>query len=303
MRLSYAQHLEDYHLDLIFADQPAGTYVDIGGGHPVADNVTFHLYLQGWSGIVVEPQDELADMYAHIRPRDRLVRDLVGAMSGPVEFFKVDRLHGLSTTIAAHAEGAAKWGAGYVRETRSMTTLADLCRSTGLKRIDLLKIDVEGAEADVIEGGDWTAFRPRVVVVEATVPGSDVPAWTESDARMLARDYRFVLFDGLNRFYVAADADHLADRLPEDPAAGDIVPRLGQFGRAGIDPNHPDHALARLLPPDLLPELCRRPLADLLPALRAALPKVTDAFLASEEFAAVRGRIAAHYDGGLIVGD
>jgi hypothetical protein len=61
--------------------------------------------------------------------------------------------------------------------------------------------------------------------------------------------------------------------------------------------------LARLLPPDLLPELCRKPLADLLPALRAALPKVTDGFLMSEEFAAARGRIAAHYDGGLIVGD
>jgi FkbM family methyltransferase len=303
MRLSYAQHLEDYHLDLIFAGQPTGTYVDIGGGHPVADNVTFHLYLQGWSGVVVEPQDDLAAMYAHIRPRDRVVRDLVGATSGPVEFYRVDRLHGLSTTVAAHAEGASKWGAGYIRETRAMTTLADLCRAQGLTRIDLLKIDVEGAEADVIDGGDWTAFRPRVVVVEATIPGSDVPAWDESDARMLSRDYRFALFDGLNRFYVAAEDEALATALPDAPAPADIVARLGRFGRAGIDPNHPDHALARLLPPDLLPELCRKPLPDLLPALRAALPKVADSFLASEEFAAVRGRIAAHYDGGLIVPD
>ena len=40
MHLSYAQNLEDYHLDLIFRDVAAGTYVDVGGGHPVADNVS-----------------------------------------------------------------------------------------------------------------------------------------------------------------------------------------------------------------------------------------------------------------------
>jgi FkbM family methyltransferase len=301
MDLSYAQNLEDWHLDLLLAGEPAGTYIDIGGGHPVADNVTFALYLAGWSGVVVEPQADLADMYAHIRPRDRLVRDLVGAQAGTVDFFRVDRLHGLSTTIAAHAEGAAKWGASYARETRAMTTLADLCRTHGLSRIDLLKIDVEGAEADVIDGGDWAAFRPRVVVVEATVPGSDVPAWDETEPRMLARGYRFALFDGLNRLYVSEEAAHLATRLPATPAPDNVVPRLGRFGRAADDPRHPDHAVAARLPRDLLPELCRQPLAALLPSLRAAMPDTPETFFASDACAAMRGRIAAHYDGGLIV--
>jgi hypothetical protein len=40
MDLSYAQHLEDYHLSLVFADQAAGFYIDVGAGHPVADNVS-----------------------------------------------------------------------------------------------------------------------------------------------------------------------------------------------------------------------------------------------------------------------
>ena len=40
MRMSYAQNLEDYHLDMIFAGQADGAYVDVGGGHPVADNVS-----------------------------------------------------------------------------------------------------------------------------------------------------------------------------------------------------------------------------------------------------------------------
>ena len=47
MFLSYAQRLEDYHLALAFAGEPPGFYIDVGAGHPVADNVTFALHLAG----------------------------------------------------------------------------------------------------------------------------------------------------------------------------------------------------------------------------------------------------------------
>ena len=36
MDLSYAQHLEDFHLARAFGDQREGFYVDVGAGHPVA---------------------------------------------------------------------------------------------------------------------------------------------------------------------------------------------------------------------------------------------------------------------------
>ena len=78
MKMSYAQNLEDYHLDLIFAGQADGTYVDVGGGHPVADNVSFWFYLKGWRGLVVEPQAQLAAAYAGIRPRDTVYCGLAG---------------------------------------------------------------------------------------------------------------------------------------------------------------------------------------------------------------------------------
>ena len=52
MDLSYTQNLEDYHLSLAFAGQASGRYIDIGGGHPVADNVSFWFYQRGWQGIV-----------------------------------------------------------------------------------------------------------------------------------------------------------------------------------------------------------------------------------------------------------
>ena len=70
MELSYSQNLEDYHLSLAFAGQASGTYVDIGAGHPIADNVSFWFYERGWQGIVVEPQLEVAALYERLRRRD-----------------------------------------------------------------------------------------------------------------------------------------------------------------------------------------------------------------------------------------
>ena len=58
--LSYAQNLEDYHLSLAFSDRPTGTYIDIGGGHPVAGSVSFWFYERAWQGIVVEPQQKVS---------------------------------------------------------------------------------------------------------------------------------------------------------------------------------------------------------------------------------------------------
>jgi len=77
--------------------------------------------------------------------------------------------------------------------------------------VDFLKIDVEGAERAVIEGADWTRHRPRVLVVEATEPGSPKPTHEQWEPMLLDAGYRCALFDGLNRFYGQSDdADVLA---------------------------------------------------------------------------------------------
>src|ERR1700748_1824959 len=82
MDLSYTQNLEDYHLSLAFAGQETGTYVDIGGGHPIADNVSFWFYERGGRGIVVEPQPELTALYGRLRPRDTVVQGVVTRATG-----------------------------------------------------------------------------------------------------------------------------------------------------------------------------------------------------------------------------
>ncbi|MBO0765536.1 MAG: FkbM family methyltransferase [Hyphomicrobiaceae bacterium] len=327
MQLSYAQNLEDYHLDLVFRDQADGVYVDVGGGHPVADNVSFWFYLKGWRGLVVEPQEVLADIYKGVRPRDRTVACLAGRTDGEAEFHVVDKLHGFSTVVHENAAGAAQFGAGYTTVRKPVRTLAALCAESGLARIDFLKIDVEGAEADAIAGMDFTRWRPRIVVVEAVAPGSMAEAWTAWEPALIAAGYRFAFFDRLNRFYVADEAADLARRFPAEPASWDRGQHLWEYGRAPERTDHPDHALALVLQaglfallPTLEPALVERLIVRGLEAIGggASTTKSPDqlagtaefprprtpngdliGLLQSDELRAALGRIACRYDGGL----
>ncbi|HJZ45443.1 MAG TPA: FkbM family methyltransferase [Hyphomicrobiaceae bacterium] len=339
MQLSYAQNLEDYHLDLVFGDQATGTYVDVGGGHPVADNVSFWFYLEGWRGLVVEPQQTLADIYAHVRPRDRTVCCLAGRADGEAEFHVVDRLHGFSSTLREHAAGAGTFGASFKTIRMPVRTLSGLLEEAGLGAIDFLKIDVEGAEADVLAGLDLDRFRPRLILIEAVAPGSMAEAWGAWEPSLLAEGYGFAFFDRLNRFYVANEVSELAARFPAEPAPWDRVRHLWDFGRAPERPDHPDHALARTLQaglfailPSLDPTLLRqlvergfdgvRPSAPtskpglvasegsdpITPLLGTAeFPRASEgaadlqALLQTDQFRAALGRIASMYDGGHLV--
>lgn len=322
MQISYAQRLEDYHLSLMFAGEPAGFYVDVGAGHPIVDNVTFWFYLKGWRGLVIEPQADLADAYAHVRPRDHVLQCLVGQADGEADFHMVERLHGFSTMIERNAQGAAAFGAGYQTQRRPVRSLASLVEEHRIAAIDLLKVDVEGAEAQVLAGVDWQKVRPRVVVVEAVAPGTMAETHSEWEPFLCRQGYRFVFFDQLNRFYVADEARALADRLPQAPAAWNVVPHLYEFGRAPEREDHPDHAVAKRLVEGFLAAL---PSLDSSIIARCLSPSGVDpgalaawiedaiggrsdgsggralaALLDSDAFKAALGRIAAGYDGGFV---
>jgi FkbM family methyltransferase len=268
--ISYAQRFEDLYLMRCFPEQREGFYIDIGAGHPVYDNVSFAFYLKGWRGITVEPNPWLSQLSRAVRPRDRHVEALVGAHGGEARFYLVREFHGLSSMIEAHARAAlSEFGKPSDALTLPLTTLRELCIGQVAGSFEFLKIDVEGAEKDVLVGGDWQRFRPKVVVVEALAPFTLAPAWEAWEPILTGHGYRHAGFDGLNRYYVAEEASELADRFGAAPASFEDAVQLRNLRPAFGAADHPDHRLAVLLgnaAMTRLPVLDRSLLLELLTA-------------------------------------
>lgn len=211
--ISYAQNAEDVVLDRLFHGRTTGRYIDVGASDPVADSVTKHFYDLGWRGINIEPIPAQAHALEQARPGDVTLAIAVSAKNGTATLHHVKNRDGWSTLDGDLARSYHEEAALEVVELQvEVRTLKDvLDEHPG--PIDFLKIDVEGEERSVIEGADWSRHRPRVVVVEATEPGSPKPAHEGWDPLMVAAGYRCALFDGLNRFYAQEDDAEALDVL------------------------------------------------------------------------------------------
>lgn len=212
---SYAQNSEDVVLWRALKSVDEGTYVDVGAADPDDDSVTKAFYERGWSGLNVEPAPDHAARLGSERPRDRLAQACAGATTGSIVL-----QHVAGTGLSSVVEGAVKLrdDEGFRIEEIEvpLRRLDDLLDEAGFMPSDdihFLKIDVEGFEESVIRGIDLATWRPWVIVAESTRPRSTDQAHHEWEALLIDQGYELCLFDGLNRFYVAAEHAELRDLL------------------------------------------------------------------------------------------
>ncbi len=181
-----------------------GFYIDVGAAHPDVDSVTRAFYERGWRGINLEPVAEYAQRLRAARPRDVTLCVAVSDHAGQADLLVMPGT-GLSTLEADVAGVFASALPAPQRRPVALRTLAEICREHAPGEIHFLKIDAEGSERAVLAGCDFQAFRPWIIVIEATAPMSQKhnhQAWEEL---VVAAGYRFAWFDGLNRFYLAAE--------------------------------------------------------------------------------------------------
>jgi FkbM family methyltransferase len=215
--ISYAQNFEDVMLARVFAGRDNGFYVDVGAADPVNLSVTKWFYDLGWSGLNIEPNTKLFERLAADRPRDINLNCGVGATASKALFFEPDvgELSSFDSHVRDNAESSGVPGS---TRTVAVTPLTDLLKlHCPGRNIDFLKIDVEGWEFEVLKGLDLSRYRPIVILIEATVPQTQIESYMEWEPRVLSANYSLVYFDGVNRFYLANEHADLKRHFTRPP--------------------------------------------------------------------------------------
>ena len=140
------------------------------------------------------------------RSRDVNLDVAVSTEEGQADFWISSPDSGLSSFAAPDAELVPEgfsFDKTQVRCARLDTLIEEHAR--GMREIDFLKIDVEGAEGDVLRSFDPAEIRPTVILVEAISPIENRRNHEEWEPSLLDHGYVFAAFDGINRFYVTAE--------------------------------------------------------------------------------------------------
>ena len=214
--ISYSQNFEDVILWRALKHVQNGFYIDVGAQDPVEESVSLAFYEKGWRGIHVEPNAAYADRLRKHRPDETVIQAAVGPGTPDLEFFIVPET-GLSTGAPSIAAQYINAGRTVIKQSVPTVTLSSILDQYREKDVHWLKIDVEGMELDVIESWLPSTVKPWIVVVEATLPNSDVPNYEKWEPLLTGMGYNFVYFDGLNRFYLKEDKSELASSFGPGP--------------------------------------------------------------------------------------
>jgi FkbM family methyltransferase len=162
-------------------------------------------------------------MFRAERPRDIVVEAAVTDSAAKSIAFHVIEGTGLSTLVDEISEGHSANGFAITELEVATARLDSIIEDAGLSDVPIhfLMIDTEGAELQVLRSIDLTRYRPWILVIEATQPGTTTASYDSWEALVLDAGYEFCLFDGLSRFYVASEMSHLKPLLSFPASAAD----------------------------------------------------------------------------------
>lgn len=151
-----------------------GVYVEFGAhGNRGSNALGFEKY--GWTGLCVEPQPKYVE---ELRKTGRacIVEDVAIGRERGVEEFSIPLRSGKARFAMGGLSRLSFWGDvdGTVAQTYEVNVVpaSTLLRKYGIRHIDFLSIDVEGAEQEVLETIDFETTTVDVVCIET---GSILP--------------------------------------------------------------------------------------------------------------------------------
>jgi len=189
--------VEDRLIAEFFASSPSGFFVEVGANEPQRGSQTWQLEQSGWTGILIEPQPELAERLRCTR-RARVVAT---ACSSPANAGTMMTLHLSGPHSSFKREFAITGAVSRGTIAVPVRTLDDILEEAGAPApIDFVSIDTEGHEVEVLRGFDIARWRPGLILIEDHVTSL-------ATHRFFSRTgYRLIRRTGLNSWYVPRSA-------------------------------------------------------------------------------------------------
>jgi len=181
-----------------FFGDTKGFFVEVGANEPRIRSQTWHLEQAGWSGLLIEPQPDLARELRAMR----MAKVFAVACSSPDHAGSTLPLHVAGPLSSLDRAGMAPGAAPEkVIEVPIRTLDSVLEEAQAPVGFDFLSIDVEGHEIEVLRGFDIARWQPRLILLEDHV--ADL-----SKHRFLnAAGYRIVRRYENNGWYVPRRSD------------------------------------------------------------------------------------------------
>tara|TARA_B100001109_G_scaffold251003_1_gene244897 strand:- start:185 stop:862 length:678 start_codon:yes stop_codon:yes gene_type:complete len=165
-RKSYAMDGEDLVIADYFKNKQKGFYVDVGCYHPIHRNNTFLLYKKGWNGINIDIHSFSIELFEYLRPNDLNYNFAISDKKEIINMYFQKELSQLSTIDFDQAKKNLQ---GPIKEKKIQSySLDEVFKFSNLenKKIDLLDIDVEGADFKVLKGLSFEMTNPELICVE-----------------------------------------------------------------------------------------------------------------------------------------
>ena len=214
---SYTTENEDLILYHVLKEEKEIFWIDVGSNDPDIGSVTKAFYERGYHGINIDIEKGMIEITKKQRLRDINLWIGVGCKEGEASYYRQGDWGGLSTFVEKNRREEAIMA----KEKVKITTLKNICEEYVSNDISFLKIDVEGMEKDVLLGMDFKNYRPKILVIESTLPCTDIPNYEEWEDIVLSNKYHFIYEHGINRYYVADEYRELDKKFEpwEDMAA------------------------------------------------------------------------------------
>ena len=163
---------QDQYLDeKIFKGRRDGLFVEIGSAEPVQLNNTFYFEKKlGWRGLLIEARKSACDRLSRSRASE-VINACIGEKPGRSIFLDFNWLAGLAPYMGPAEYALIEKYNGHESKVKAywvdVAPLSSILAARGLRSIDLLCIDTEGAEFAILRTIDFASVEIGVILCES----------------------------------------------------------------------------------------------------------------------------------------